>query len=205
MSAEPSGRARRLQERSRLERELAELVGVVRGIVADGSVSPDEAERLARWTRENPDVAARWPANLLARRLEAVVRDGRVDAREREHLRAVLGQLARNPDGLGISLATDLPVDHPEPEVVFASRTFVFAGEMAYGPRRACEREVVELGGACEPTVSRRTHYLVLGGLSGSDWSQEAFGAQVDETVHLRQRGAAIAIISEERWASALP
>ncbi len=205
MSNAPTGRARRIQEQSRLERAFAELMGVVRGIVADGAVSPDEAERLARWTRENPDVAARWPANMLARRLEAIVRDGRVDRRERAHLQAVLGGLAHNPEWMTFSLATDLPVDRPEPEVVFASRTFVFAGEMAYGPRRACEREVVELGGTCEPTVSRRTHYLVLGALSASDWGQEGFGAQVDEAVHLRTRGVCVAIISEEHWAAALP
>ena len=30
-------------------------------------------------------------------------------------------------------------------------------------------------------------------------------GAQVDEAIHLRQRGAGIAIISEEHWAAALP
>lgn len=205
MSTSPAGRARRLQERSRIEQGLAEMVGVVRGIIADRVVSPDEATRLAEWTRQNPEIASRWPANMLARRLENIVRDGRVDARERAHLEAVLGQLAENPGWMGFTLATDLPVDRPEPPVVFESRTFVFAGEMAYGPRRACEREIVDLGGTCERTVSRRTDYLVLGSLSASEWTQEGFGAQVDEVVQLRARGVRIAIISEEHWASALP
>lgn len=205
MSTSPAGRARRILEQSRIEQGLAELVGVVRGIVADGVVSPDEAAHLARWTRESPEIAARWPANMLARRLESIVRDGRVDARERRHLEAVLGQLAQNPGWMGFSLATDLPVDRPEPPVVFPARNFVFAGEMAYGPQRACEREVVELGGSCERTVSRRTDYLVLGSLSASDWAQEGFGAQVDEVVQLRARGVRIAIVSEEHWANALP
>ena len=205
MSTSPAGRARRIQEQSRTEQGLAELVGVVRGITADGVVSPDEATRLARWTRESPEVAARWPANMLARRLESIVRDGRVDARERRHLEAVLGQLAQNPGWMGFSLATDLPVDRPEAPVTFPARTFVFAGEMAYGPQRACEREVVELGGSCEHTVSRRTDYLVIGSLSASDWAQEGFGAQVDEVVQLRARGVRIAIVSEEHWANALP
>lgn len=201
----PASRARRIQERSRVERAFAEMMGVARGIIADGIVSADEATRLARWTRENPELAARWPANLLARRLDAIVRDGRLDARERAHLEAALGQLARNPGWMGFEPATDLPLDRPEPEVVFRSRTFVFAGEMAFGPRRACEREVVDLGGACERTVSRRTDYLVLGALSATEWDQEGFGAHVDEVVRLRARGARIAIISEEHWANALP
>ncbi len=181
------------------------MLGLVRGVIADGAVSEDEARNLARWTRENADIATRWPANLLARRLEQIFRDGRLDARERRYMASVLGQLTENPTGLGFALATDLPVDRPEPEVVFEGRIFVFAGDMAYGPRRACEREVVELGGECERSVTRRTDYLVIGALSATDWAQEGFGGMVDEVVQFRARGVPIAIISEEHWAEALP
>jgi hypothetical protein len=201
----PNGRARRLGEHRRLEEGLAEMLGLVRGVIADGTVSADEAHHLARWTREHPDVATQWPANLLARRLEQIVRDGRVDARERRHLGSLLLQLTKNGAGRELALATDLPIDRPEPEVVFEGRTFVFAGEMAYGPRRACEREVVELGGECERTVTRRTDYLVIGTLAASEWSQAGFGPRVDEVVQYRARGVPIAIVSEERWADALP
>ncbi len=201
----PTGRARRLGEHRRLERGLAEMLGLVRGVIADGTVSADEAHQLARWTREHPDVATQWPANLLARRLEQIVRDGRVDARERKHLGSLLGQLTENGAALGFLLATDLPIDRPEPEVVFEGRIFVFAGELAYGPRRACEREVMELGGECERTVTRRTDYLVIGALAATDWSQEGFGSMVDEVVQYRARGVPIAIVSEEHWADALP
>ncbi|MCG6958074.1 MAG: BRCT domain-containing protein [Gemmatimonadetes bacterium] len=201
----PGSRARRLREQRRIERGLAEMMGLVRGVIADGRVSSDEAEQLAQWTREQPDVVARWPANLLARRLEKIQRDGRLDARERAHLEAILGQLAGNSGGLGFTLATDLPVDVPAPEVVFEGRTFVFAGELAYGPARSCEREVLELGGACERTVSRRTDYVVLGSLSADDWAQDALGPVLDAVVQYRARGVPIAVIAEEHWAEALP
>lgn len=204
--SEAGRRARRIDERIRMERGLSEMMGLVRGIIADGLVSSDEAERLARWTRENPDVASRWPANLLARRLERVFADGRLDAHERRHLEAVLAQMAENPAGLGdgFTLATDLPLTHPEPEVVIRGATFVFAGEMAFGPRRACERETEELGGRCERAVSRRTDYLVIGSLAAADWSQAEFGPLVDDAVRLRGRGAPIHIVREARWAEAL-
>ena len=204
MPGTAGARARRLQQRRSVERGLAEMVGIVQGVIADGKVSTEEASRLARWTRENPDVAARWPANLVARRLTQIFRDGRVDGRERDHLAAILGQLARNPTAL-VDLATDLPVDDPAPEVVFAGRTFVFAGEMAYGPSRACEREVLELGGECERAVTRRTDYLVIGGMAADDWAQEGFGGHVDQVLQFRRRGARISIVDEAHWASALP
>jgi hypothetical protein len=202
-----SSRVRALQAQRRVEQGLAEMVGLVRGVAADGVVSSDEATRLSEWTRANPEPAARWPANILARRLGRIFQDGRLDGRERDRLSALLAQLAQNPEGIGrgFPLATDLPITRPEPDVVFEGQTFVFAGELAYGPTRACEREVMELGGTCERTVNRRTDYVVIGALAAAEWSQGAFGALVDEVVQYRSRGVPIAVITEEHWASALP
>lgn len=206
MSA-PGGRARALHQQRRIEQGLAEMFGLVRGVAADGVVSADEASRLSEWTRANPEVASRWPANVLARRLERIFADGRIEARERERLSAMLGQLASNPLGLaqGFPLATDLPITRPEPEVKFEGKTFVFGGEMAYGPTHQCEREVIELGGSCERGVNRRTDYVVIGLLAADDWTQGAFGSLIDEVVQYRSRGVPIAVITEEHWASALP
>jgi hypothetical protein len=207
MTSPPAGRARKLADQQRVERGLSEMIGLVRGVIADGTVSADEAGRLAAWTREHPEIAARWPANLLARRLDQIFRDGRVDSKERRQLGALLGQLAENPAGLGSGFApaTDLPISRPEPEVVFEGSTFVFAGELAFGPIRACEREVEELGGRCERAVSRRTDFVVIGGLSALEWCQSGFGEVMDEVVQHRARGAEISVISEDHWAMAVP
>lgn len=183
------------------------MVGLVRGVIADGRVTEDEAQRLSEWTKSHPEIAARYPANLLARRLERIFMDGRVDGRERKRLGAMLTQLAENPQGFGggFPLATDLPVNAPPAEIAFEGKTFVFGGQMAYGPTHACEREVLELGGVCERTVSRRTDYLVIGAIGANDWCQSSFGGLIDEVVQYRSRGVPIAIVTEEQWADALP
>jgi len=183
------------------------MFGLVRGIAADGRVSADEAARLSEWARANPEVASRWPANVLARRLERIFADGRLEARERARLSTMLSQLAENPVGLaqGFPLATDLPVTRPEPEVTFEGQAFVFAGEMAYGPTHQCEREVIELGATCERGINRRTDYLVIGSLAADDWAQRDFGSLVDEVVQYRSRGVPIAVITEDHWTAALP
>ena len=200
-------RAGRLKARRRVEQGLAEMLGLVRGIVADGRVSTDEAQRLSEWTGQNPETATRYPANLLARRLERIFADGRIDARERKRLAAMLEQLAESPAGFGAraALATDLPITDPPPEVVFEGQTFVFGGEMAYGPTHACEREVLELGGHCERVVNRRTDYVVIGALASTDWCQSSFGSLIGEVVQYRTRGVPIAVITEDHWVSALP
>ena len=199
-------RAQELQVQRRVEQGLAEMVGLVRGVIADGKVTEDEAHRLSEWTRANPEVATRYPANLLSRRLERIFLDGKVDGRERDRLSAMLAQLAENPSGLGggAPLATDLPLTVPPPDVVFGGQTFVFGGEMAYGPLHACEREVVERGGVCEHAVNRRTDYVVIGALAATDWAQGAFGGLIDEVVSYRSRGVPIAVITEEHWTTGL-
>ena len=203
----PGRRARALHAQRRVEQGLAEMFGLVRGVAADGLVSADEATRLSEWARANPEVASRWPANILARRLERIFADGRLESRERARLSSMLSQLAQNPSGLaeGFPLATDLPLTRPEPEVTFEGQTFVFAGQMAYGPTHQCEREVTELGGACERGINRRTDYVVIGALAAGDWAQGEFGPLVNEVVQYRARGVPIAVIAEEQWAAALP
>ena len=202
----PKKRAGQLSAQRRIDQGLAEMVGLVRGVLADGTVSQEEAQHLSEWTRDNPEVATRYPANLLARRLERIFMDGRVDGREKKRLAAMLSQLA---DAVGSSggfpLATDLPITHPPPEIVFEGQTFVFAGEMTYGPIHACEREMIELGGECERVVNRRTDFVVIGTLAANDWCQSAFGALVEEVVQYRSRGVPIAVVTEEHWTAALP
>ena len=199
-------RALKLKSQRRIEQGLAEMVGLVRGVVADGTVSAEEAQRLSEWARENPEIATRYPANLLARRLERIFMDGRADRKERSRLAEMLGQLAENPTGFGggYPLATDLPLTTPPPEVVFEGQSFVFGGEMAYGPLHACEREVRERGGVCERTINRRTDYVVIGGLAASDWAQTDFGHLIDDVVEYGERGVPIAVITEDHWVNAL-
>jgi len=201
------GRTRELNAQRRVEQGLAEMLGLVRGVIADGRVSEEEAQRLSEWTRDNPEIATRYPANLLSRRLERIFMDGRVDGKERNRLGSMLTQLAENPSGFGggYPLATDLPITRPAPEVTFEGQTFVFGGGLAYGPTHACEREVLELGGMCEHSVSRRTDYVVIGDLAANDWCQLSFGGLIDEVVQYRSRGVPIAVITEEHWANALP
>ena len=89
--------------------------------------------------------------------------------------------------------------------MTFEGKTFLFAGEMAYGPLHACEREVQELGGSCERTVNRRLDYVVIGALSAAEWCQSPFGDVLDEVAQYRARGVPIAVVSEDHWTSALP
>jgi hypothetical protein len=192
---------------ARGERGMSELMGLIRGVLADGEVSEAEAVVLRDWIAANPDVAGEWPANVLARRLHRVFEDGVVDAEERAGLAALLQEFTGGGSGVegGFSRSSRLPLDSPQPEIEFEGRVFVLTGSFVYGPRRVCQEAIEDLGGRCERDVTRRTHFLVIGTVGSRDWAESTHGRKIEKAVEYRGRGQGLAIISEDHWAAQIP
>src|SRR5688572_29845360 len=107
-----------LNYRHRVDRAVHELLGVARGMIADGVVTDSEAQELRRWAGRNPDCLVRFPGSALYERLARIYGDGRVDEDERADLRAFLESLAGEPeltDDLRAGGTTTLPLDDPPP------------------------------------------------------------------------------------------
>lgn len=197
-------RNRRFNALRRADRGIAEMLGLVRGVLADGEVTEREARVLANWTQANPDVVADWPARAIARRLDQIFEDGRVDDDEREQLASFLERvLGGDPLAVtGAQLATALPLDSPPPSIKVSRHTFVFTGEFALGPRRIVEDIIRQKGGRAEPRVTKRTNYLVIGTVGSRDWIQSTHGRKIEKAVDYRdRRGVGVAIVSEDHWA----
>lgn len=189
---------------ARHERGMSELMGLIRGVIADGEVSEAEVVVLRDWIAANPDVSSEWPANLLARRLDRIFEDGIVTEEERRDLAALLEEFTGGGAGVGggFTRTTTLPLDDPQPEIEFRGRTFVLTGTFAYGPRRVCEEAIERLGGTCERRVTRRTDYLVIGTAGSRDWIESTHGRKILQAVEYRERGQTLAIVSEDHWAA---
>jgi NAD-dependent DNA ligase len=172
----------------------------------DGEVSCPEVTLLVDWFDANPEAALSYPGNVLARRLERIMEDGVVDDEEREDLGELLAELTGASHGriIGANAATTLPIDHPQPELVFDGSLWVFTGKMAFGPRELCEQEVRVRGARCAATVTQSTDYLVIGTIGSRDWYHTTHGRKIEQAVDMRERGIPIAIISEDHWAAAL-
>jgi hypothetical protein len=191
----------------RVGRTIDEMLGLCKGILADGVVVPSEAEFLRAWLRANRDLAQEWPACVLAERLEHIFDDGVVTDEEATDLRdlllAVTGE-AREADA-GARKATELPLNDPLPLIEFPERRFCFTGKFIYGTRGACEAEVVRRGGRCQSTPTLKTDYLVIGVLGSRDWVHTTHGRKIEFAVLARDsKESPLAIISEEDWARAL-
>jgi len=190
----------------RTERDLSELLGVAKGMLADGVVNEDEAKYLAAWTSNHPDATDKWPVSLILSRLKQYFSDGRIDDDERAELKELLGGLVGGTESvlLGYDGATSLPLDYPPPLIIFERELYVFTGRFAYGPRRECEREVLTRGGGVSDGVTQETSFLVVGTFGSRDWVHTPYGRKILRAVELRNTGFAIRIVGEDHWADAL-
>ena len=190
----------------RAERDLCELLGLARGLIADGNVTEAEASLLRDWVGRHPDAVEHWAVRTIHHRLMTHFADGVIDVGEREDLKLVLDQLVSGE--LSATCNTDaastLPLDQPPPTINWVGMTYVFTGKFAYGTRRDCEREVETRGGVCEGSVTKRTSFLVIGTFGSTDWVHSAFGRKIEKAVSYRDTGTALRIVAEDHWASAL-
>lgn len=191
----------------RTERDISELLGLVKGVLADGIVTDDEAVLLGKWLMAHPDTMDVWPGKVLADRLTRIFADGVIDEEERRDLEGLLNDLVGGQAGLivGETAATSLPLDDPAPAIEYPGCEFVLTGRFAMGPRPACEALIRDLGGLCGKGVTKRTNYLVIGTFGSRDWAETAYGRKIEKAVHYRDdRGWPLAIVGEDHWAESL-
>lgn len=195
-----------LNRTRRLERDCAEMLGLAKGVLADGTITVAEADLVRDWAGQHPDAMGQWPINALKARLDRAFADGRIDEAEREDLSALLAAIVGGTAGMvgGEGATTALPLDQPQPALAWTGSVFVFTGKFAFGPREACQEQVVRRGAICEDNVTRRCRYLVLGTFGSRDWVQTPFGRKIEKAVKYREAGQPLAIVSEDHWAESL-
>jgi hypothetical protein len=208
MTDDPHGQpfSLRFNRARRAERDLSEFLGLAKGLLADGVVTPEEANLVANWVAGHPAAAEQWPLTHLVARLRHIFHDGRVDDEERRELAELLATIVGGTAGviLGEDAATALPVDTPPPIFAWSDSIFVFTGKFAFGTRSECQRHVIRLGAVCEADVTKRTDYLIIGTFGSRDWVHTSFGRKIERAVALRGSGSPIAIVAEEHWVASI-
>lgn len=180
------------------------MLGLVKGMVCDGIVSPEEASALRRWIAHHPDVLVGFPGKQIADRLTRIFEDGVVASAEREELKVLLTDIVGETDAdqSGLDHSTRLPLDDPPPTLLFDGWEYVFTGVFACGSRKHLERAVSDRGGATAERVTRRTDALVIGSFSSPAWIESTHGRKIQRAMELRDGGFPIRIVGEEHWAN---
>jgi len=185
-------------------REISEMLGVCRGVIADGVVTPGEVQFLDTWLTAHPLAASGFPGSAVAVRLRRIYADGTVTDEERADLLALLEDATGQVSTQAATAPTRLPLDEPAPPVAFEGFTFCFTGKFASGTRSWCEGETTARGGVCKSAVDGGLHYLVIGSVGNDQWAHSSFGRKIEKAVALKSCGGALAVISEQHWCEAL-
>lgn len=193
-----------ISQNRREDRAANELVGICRGLLADGHVCQQEAEFLKDWIERNAAFVGEYPFAPIYRVLSDILQDGYIDDDESADLHDTLGKFvggeAFDPRAQTASRSTALPLDDPAPEIVHAANVFVVTGTFAYGARSKVIAEIEARAGLVATSPSRKTRYLLVGDLGSRDWVSSNAGTKIIKAVQLRGDGHPLSIVSESVW-----
>ena len=193
----------RFNRKSIDDRQIDTLLGLSKGLLADGKVDQSEAEFLQSWlvqsrqTTDNPVII-----NLLSR-VDEMMEDGVLDQEESAELLSILQKITGEPSAVGeLAKTTSLPIDEPAPNIIFENNLFLFTGTCVYGTRKDCQRVIEDLGGINAKGVTKTLNYLVLGTYVTDSWIHESYGRKIEKAMKYRDEGTPITIVTEEHWAN---
>ncbi|MFM2373012.1 MAG: hypothetical protein RIS85_2734 [Pseudomonadota bacterium] len=181
-------------------RQVDELIGLARGLIADGSINSAEVHFLEKWLATNLSVSQQPLIATLYDRVRAILADGVADPQECSDLFAALNAFTAGDAELGeAAKAASLPLCHPVPAVTFEGMAYCFTGTFSFGQRKHCEEAVISRGGT-GGSLTRSTNYLVIGAYATEAWKHYSFGNKILKAVDMRSSGVPISIISENHW-----
>lgn len=198
-------------------RDLDEMIGLCRGVLADGVVNLAEAIFILQWLEDHPDIVRSWPASVLYEALDAMLEDGQLHPNEEQALLGILVELTGAPVRISLEVvdengrvinseertlttSTTLPLHEPEEPISFEGKNFCFTGQFLFASRRDCEAVVTQLGARCQKGLNKKTDYLVIGEVGSSAWAHSSFGRKIEKAVLLIEQGCDLYIVSEDTW-----
>lgn len=197
-------RIMKLHVKRLINRDIDQLMGICEMSLQDGVIDQGEAEAILAWLGNHKACLNTWPANVIFERLRTVLADGVFDDDEQRDLLGVILRLTAPRNDFGGIVPASLPIDHPQPDVVFEDRRFCFTGVFDFGSRADCMAVVKRLGGEPIKDVTRKLHYLVVGNIGSEAWKHTSFGNKIAKAVEYRETGVPVSIVSESHWSSFL-
>lgn len=181
-------------------RQIDELIGIARGVAADGALNLSEVEFLQKWLAANAAISDQPVVRTLFKRIDEMLGDGVLDADECAELLDTLNRFSNRDFELGEVLkSTSLPLCWPAPSLTFEGKSYCFTGTFSYGQRKHCEA-AVEVRRGIAGSLTKRTDVLVIGVYATESWKHSAFGNKIVKASQMRDEGVPIAIVCEEHW-----
>ncbi|MBZ9662912.1 NAD-dependent DNA ligase [Mesorhizobium sp. ESP-6-4] len=144
-------------------RQVDELIGLARGVAADGSINKAGVEFLQKWLAANVEISNQPLIRTFYRRINEILADGVLDSDEHTELLDTLNSFSNRDFELGEVLKPmTLPLCDPAPTLTFPGRFYCFTGTFNYGQRKHCEQAIADRGGS-SAGLTQKTNVLVIG------------------------------------------
>lgn len=187
------------------DRNIDEIIGISRGLLADGVINESEAKFLLSWIEShfNYEDLNNYPINTIYDRLKEVLKDNVLDEEEAKEIKELLESFTGGTPIIKQvkSMSSTLPLCNPLPDVIIKEKTFCFTGAFTIGTRTKCEIIIKSLGGNTKKEPSGQVDYLVIGILGSDDWIHSSYGRKIEKAVDLRdKKESGIKIITEEHF-----
>ena len=187
-----------------IQRDIDQLLGICDFALMDGVIDQMEAEAILAWLNTHKECLDTWPASVLYDRLRTMMADGILDNEEQGELLGTILRITQPKIENRPIIPAVLPLDEPEPPIVFERRNFCFTGVFDFGARSECQSVTADQGGVCIKGITKKLDYLVIGNIGSDAWRHSSFGAKIAKAVDYRDSGIPISIVSESNWAAHL-
>lgn len=185
------------------DRQIDTLIGLSKGLTADGKIDKNEADFLFSWLIQNQHTAQNPIILNLLQKLDFMLQDGILDKEESEELLSILRSISGEKSEIGeLSKTSTLPINDPLPPITFSGSSFLFTGTCAYGTRKQCQAVINSLRGINANGVTKTLNYLILGTYVTDSWAHESFGRKIEKAMEYRSSGVPLVIVTEEHWAN---
>lgn len=186
-----------------VSKAMDQLAGICKGILADGVLVDQEAVFFRNWITQHAELQPIWPWTDILARIETIFADGQIDDEEREELRAIMQEItgSEGDESEVENKSMTLPLDDPQPPIVFPQTPFCITGRFAFGTRSRVFEAISARGGIAKDSFpTKDTRFLVIGTFASRDWYYTHYGRKIERAAELRVDHSGIAIVSEEHW-----
>ena len=185
--------------------QVSALLGLCRGLIADGKINQSEADTLHTWLMAHEETIENSVMTAFKKKLGNFTHEETKNSSKNIELLQLLDGLVGGRTEVGECLrTTTLWLDDPPPEILFEDRKFCLTGKFSYGRRGQCEDEIRTRRGMCQQSPTKTTDYLIIGSYAEGTWIQSAYGRKIEKAVALRASGLPIRIISETHWLASM-
>lgn len=194
----------------KIERDTNELIGMCRGIMADGKVNQDEAEFLAQWLESTRHLEDRFPYNILYPRIAAMLEDGILDKEEQAELFLLLKEVINPieddsgvlPENKGITSTPSEYIFDILPESYdFSGKKVVLTGTFYFGKRKDVQDVIADIGGVNGgKNITKDVDLLIVGGEGNKNWKHSTHGNKIAAAFDAKKSNQNLIIISEESF-----